>query len=430
MRARENVTEFLGRHGLTVSAVDGEALLKEFEREMESGLAGGKSSLAMIPTFVSIEMTVPAHRRVIVIDAGGTNLRIGTVVFKPDGRASIEQFTKHRMPGLDRQVSADEFFDQFVTYLMPVVDASDRIGFCFSYPAEISPDRDGRLLYWTKEIKAPGVEGTLVGAGILNRLRERGHEKKMTLLNDTVATLLAGRGAGIEREYETYVGFILGTGTNTAYMERNRSITKRTDLAADGQQAINVESGNFSRCPRSDIDEAFDASTADPGQHTFEKMISGAYLGGLSLAALKTAAGEGLFSAAATPLIESMDDLTTKEMDDFVMHPFREGPFAQNGFSDADKETACLLFRAIVERSALLAATNISAAVLRSNGGSSPLHPVCVNVDGSTFYKTYRFESLVEEHLRKLLGSRDVFYELIHVDEAPLIGAAIAGLTH
>ncbi len=430
MKAREKVTAFLNRHELTADAVDGEALLSEFDREMEAGLAGEESSLKMIPTFVSIDATVPSEQRVIVIDAGGTNLRVGTVVFSSDGQATIERFTKHRMPGLEKEVSTDEFFDQFVAHIMPVIGASDRIGFCFSYPAEISPERDGRLLHWTKEIKAPGIEGAFVGAGILNRLRERGHEKRLTLLNDTVATLLAGRSVGIERRYETYVGFILGTGTNTAYMEANRNITKRSDLDGDGHQAINVESGNFARCPRSDIDDAFDAAMANPGQQLFEKMISGAYLGGLSLVALKAAAAEGLFAESATAAIEAMTDLTTKEMDDFVMHPFRESPFSSPAFADVDKETACHLFRAIVERSALLAAVNISAAVLRSNGGSNPLHPVCVNVDGSTFYKTYRFESLAQEHLRKLLGSRGVFYELIHVDEAPLIGAAIAGLTH
>ena len=43
------------------------------------------------------------------------------------------------------------------------------IGFCFSYAAEMTPDKDGKLLYFTKEIKARGVVGELIGANLRKR---------------------------------------------------------------------------------------------------------------------------------------------------------------------------------------------------------------------------------------------------------------------
>jgi hexokinase len=52
-----------------------------------------------------------------------------------------------------------------------------------------------------------------------------------------------------------------------------------------------------------------------------------------------------------------------------------------------------------------------------------------VNADGSTFYKTKDFRFQVEEHLRDILGPRNIYYEIIRVDDSPLIGAAVAGLT-
>jgi hypothetical protein len=35
---------------------------------------------------------------------------------------------------------------------------------------------------------------------------------------------------------------------------------------------------------------------------------------------------------------------------------------------------------------------------------------------------------MVEGYLEKILGPKHVFYELIRVDDSPLIGAAVAGL--
>jgi hexokinase len=51
-------------------------------------------------------------------------------------------------------------------------------------------------------------------------------------------------------------------------------------------------------------------------------------------------------------------------------------------------------------------------------------------VDGSTFYKTRGLRPRAEEHLRRILAPKGLAYQLIRVDDSPLIGAAVAGLTH
>jgi hexokinase len=118
------------------------------------------------------------------------------------------------MPGTESEISAEAFYEAFADFLMPVVEASETIGFCFSYPAEIMPDCDARLIHWTKQIKVPSVVGTLIGSGLQEQLAKRGFKRKAVILNDTVATLLAGKSAGVAKDYSAYVGFILGTGTN------------------------------------------------------------------------------------------------------------------------------------------------------------------------------------------------------------------------
>lgn len=137
-------------------------------------------------------------------------------------------------------------------------------------------------------MQAPGVVGQLIGKTLLETLGTP--DKPIVLLNDTVATLLAGKSSSFGRSYDSFIGYILGTGTNTCYIEHNSNILKNTNLRQEGSQIINAESGNFSKAPRSDLDLVFDSTTGNPGNYTFEKMFSGGYFGGLCLTVLKATA--------------------------------------------------------------------------------------------------------------------------------------------
>jgi hexokinase len=426
---KKPITDFLRRHNLDTTALDLEWLLNTFLVEMDRGLKGEPSSLPMIPTFIPGDHPLPRERRVVVLDAGGTNLRLAAVSFDAASRPTIERFEKYRMPGVDRELTRDAFFQAFSDYIMPFSDYADAIGFCFSYPTEISPGRDGKLLHWTKEIKAPGVEGHYIGRHLQDRLATHGYSPRITVLNDTIATLLAGQSAAPGRGYAGRVGFILGTGTNTAYVEHNTAITKRADLDPDLQQAINVEAGSFGGVTRGDIDTAFDKTTANPGRYAFEKMVAGAYLGGLCLTALKTGAREGLFRDTAADALLNRSALTGRDLDAIVAGDgatlFSPCTRAVDASADGFAVTVC---RAVVERAARLSAVNICAAVLRPFRSAPPANPICINIDGSTFYALPGFKQAVETHMHSLLTPRGVSFELVHVENAPVIGAAIAGL--
>ena len=425
---------FLKEIGLYTDLIDGDALLSAFREEMEAGLAGRESSLAMIPTYVGIDNEVPPDKAVVTLDAGGTNLRVGMAHSDATGQVAIDngKFRKARMPGSEgREVDNDEFYGAFADWLEPVCAGADAIGFCFSYATEMDPSGDGVLLRWTKEIQAPGVVGTFVGRSILEKLAERGiTNKKMLMLNDTVATLLAGKSQAGSRDYASYVGFILGTGTNTAYVESNANITKKPELDADACQAINCESGGFSKVPQSEADRRFDATTANEGMYKFEKMTSGGYLGGVAYHTLKMAAETALLSSAAAAKILSWEAvLENRTMDDFVWNPFAESIFTDPAFSETDLRRIWLIFSQITSRAALFAATNVSAAVIKTGVGFDPLHPVCVTIDGTTYYKQCGMRMQVERRLQKILGARGLHFDLVQVDEAPVLGAAVAGLT-
>ena len=432
-------SDFLKQYGMDPDQIDMEDCCNIFLEEMEKGLAGQESSLEMIPTYMETEKDVPIEKKVVVMDAGGTNFRVAVVHFDKDKKAQIEDFELHEMPGVEKEVSRKEFFETMAGYVGDIVDQGSNIGFCFSYPAEILPNKDGKLLRFSKEIKANEVEGQMIGENLNTALESIGKEKKhVVILNDTVTTLLAGRAASFGKNYDSFIGFILGTGTNSAYVESNKNIKKKPDLDAGKNQIINVESGGFAEAPMGAIDKEFDGSTINPGEHTFEKMISGAYLGPLAFMTLKKAAEDELLSEIACEKLKNLKDLTTKDLNDFLDEPKKgDNPLSRILTSRGDEmayyDFAMLyeLADRMVTRAAKLTAINLSSAVIKSGRGQDPENPVCIVAEGTTFYKLRDFQSKVEKFLKEfLINKKGRYYEITKVENATLIGAAIAGLTN
>jgi hexokinase len=449
---RDKVRRFLKDNGMYYEDIDMDACCDIFIQEMQAGLAGRDSSLAMIPTYIEVGREIPVGKPVIVLDAGGTNFRVATVYFgmplrlptqdvaagdprQPQEGAVIENFVQKPMPGLDREATKEEFFATIVEYMTDVVDVSSSVGFCFSYPTEILPSKDGRLIRFCKEVKAKQVEGELIGENLVKAIEAAGYKdsKRIVILNDTVATLLAGRSAFQDRAFDSYIGFILGTGSNCCYIESNRNITKKGDLDPNKEQIVNIESGSFGRAPRGAVDLQLDESTLDPGKYTFEKMFSGAYLGALCLKTLQEAGRKGLFSKTVTEELFTIEDLETKDVNSFMRCPQGDSPLAMSCTkgTELDYTTVWYVLDGIIERAAKLTAALLSSVVLKTDKGQDPCVPVCITAEGTTFYELKSLKKKVECYLKSFLEEKhNRFFEVVSVENATLIGAAIAGLTN
>ena len=138
------------------------------------------------------------------------------------------------------------------------------------------------------------------------------------------------------------------------------------DLAAkDGSILINMESGGYDKVPRGRIDEEFDSTTLNPGDFIFEKTISGAYQGGLTLAVIKKAAEDGLFSAGFTAELDKVSELAAREIDDFLFYPKGDNVLARC-CSKGSSEDSILLFHImdeIFERIAKFVAFSLTAVM-------------------------------------------------------------------
>ncbi len=427
------VQAFLEKHELAAARIDFEQETALFLENLRHGLKTEHTSMHMLPSYIEVGKSLPVGETVIVMDAGGTNLRVAALTFNERYEAIVEHFAMYPMPGTKGPVSKQAFFDTLVKYLEPVLPLSRKIGLCFSFATEMYPNRDGRPLAFSKEVELPEVEGELIGENLKLALREKGYREEIgiVLLNDTVAALLGGMSLLGKREISSYVGFILGTGTNTAYVEKNARILKVSGLDPEKSMIMNTESGTYPIANRSPIDKAIDAQTQIPGDHLFEKLLSGRYKGTQLYYTLKAAVAEGLFSEGFARGLSSIQDLEAKELSRFLKQSYGQGLLAGFCQNEDDREVLYLLIDNLEERAARLVIVNFAAILEQLNCGKNPLAPVAMTIDGSTYFKSPLLKAKVEYYVHAYLKDELGYYlELVPSDNSNLVGAAIAALTN
>ncbi len=428
------IKRFFGKYDMEAEKVDFEQNCLTFINEMQSGL-DGISSLLMIPTYIGMEKELPVNEPVIAIDAGGTNFRVAVIHFDENGKVVIEDFQNYSMPGTKGEISKEEFFETMADYIIPVLHKSSKISFCFSYPTKILPNRDGRLIKFSKEVKVRDAEGELLGENLMKVFQKRGclEKKSIIVLNDTVATLLAGKASSPGRVFDSYIGFILGTGTNICYAEKCSNIGKVPGLRDnEGTMLINMESGAYNKAPRGVMDLELDRTTVNPGDFAFEKAISGAYQGALIHTVLHKAVHDGILTPGFAAAFEGVKSLASKEIDDFLFWPYGSNTLAEccaaSGKED-DRIALFYLIDGILERAAKYVAFSLTAVLEKTGKGTNPCAPACITADGSTFYKSKLFRTKLDHYIKIYTNEvKGIYCEFAKVDNGTLIGTAIAGL--
>jgi hexokinase len=445
----EALADFARHHGFHYDMIDPVQLTRDIVTDIDRGLRGESSSLPMIPTYISAGNRAPAGKTVIALDAGGTNLRAARVRFDENGKAIAEGTVKAPMPGTRGRLSAEQFFDAIAEIAGPLLegqaerDPIQGIGFCFSYPMEITREAEGILMSFSKEVDAPEVIGKAIGAGLRDALARRKIKvpEKIALLNDTAATLLCGTVHIPIDDHEgplpanaaagPVIGFILGTGFNTAYPEK--SIPKIGFHSESSPQIVVCETGNFAPRYLGYLDREYDGATKKPGSYTQEKATAGAYLGPLNLHIFKQAVKDGVLSFKRSGELLDWSFLETRDLNSFLRSPLSgESPLAQLFDKDEGDAVSSALYLSsiITERAALLSAAVLAATVERMDAGCDPLAPVRIAVEGTTYVLYRGMRKALEAYLHTMLVSRKPRSCIIApVEQASLFGAAVAALT-
>ncbi|MCM8823679.1 MAG: hypothetical protein NC822_03280, partial [Candidatus Omnitrophica bacterium] len=280
----------------SLSVKDLVKIVYDFQRDMEGGLEGKKSSLAMLPTFVDIS-TGKEEGLFLALDLGGSTLRIMALNLKRGRKPKliIERFNLRSGEKNNLNYGkADDFFatiakrlEWFITkYKSKLIYGKPYpLGFTFSFPVKhISADK-AILKRWSKDFFLPEVINKDVVSFLRTAIEKEGLSnvvRVVSLNNDTVATLVAGS----YFDSNCDIGGIIGTGTNFCYREWVKNICKLSEEEKSRyrreRMIVNIESGNFNKLPRSIYDIKLDDTSSNRGEPIEEKMVSGSYLGELT----------------------------------------------------------------------------------------------------------------------------------------------------
>jgi hexokinase len=343
-----------------------------------AGLANAHAEIKALPAYLPRASAVRTGDAV-ALDVGGTAMRAGWLRMRADSARMLAPLLHASVP---RRGPARAFFARQARLVVQACPQSRiALGYCFSYPARITPSLEGVSTQLTKGIRIDGLVGRSVGSELAEALRKRGrHAEPVRVLNDTVATLLAA--TFVAPAYSYYIGLVVGTGTNMAGFFPVKRIAKLTAAQRRGwrdedEMAVNLETGNFTPPHLSHYDAMLDASAPGelPGAQRFEKAIAGAYLPGL----FRCAVGDGALRAAG---------IDPKALDARSIAELRPRP-------DALGRTAT----AVLDRSADLVAAGLAGLIQAYE--PAPRN-VAILAEGSVFWGILGYRNRVRRRLMRL----------------------------
>ena len=382
--------------------IDCDKLLDAFMEELCAAERGEESSLSHIPSFLAASRRAETPRRVAAVDAGGTNLRIAVLESEGGGVPSIVSVKKYPMPGRDRPLSADEFFDTLAGLIDTDAPGIPDVGISFAYKGEITPGGDYIIEGMCKEVTVIGIEGRSLAEGLNDAFSRRGTSgRRIRTVNDTAACLMGSVSRQELFSCGAAVGMVLGTGFNICY---------RLDLKSDDDIAPDIivtESGFFDKIPRGEIDIELDRSSAIPGDHITEKMISGRYLSEIFNLVMDRAQRDGI---SVSP--ERAEDSS-----------YLDGLLRYSDEDSFERRVAS----GIVRRSAMIASVCVAASVIYSMREDSS--DAVIVVEGSTVLRMCGFMDIFTGMLDRILTEkRGISYRIFSGDDSVLTGTAGAAM--
>ncbi|XP_021265806.1 hexokinase-3-like isoform X4 [Numida meleagris] len=402
---------------LRLSRADLERVQALMKQEMERGLdreSNAESSLRMLPTYVCHTPDGTERGEFLALDLGGTNFRVLVVRVTQDIHMASEIYV---IPTAVMQGTGKELFDHIVECIVDFQTKQELmgqvlpLGFTFSFPCQQLGLDKAVLLNWTKGFSASGC----VGQDVVQLLREAAQRKShvglkvVAVVNDTVGTMMA---CGYH-DPKCEIGLIVGTGTNTCYMEEMAKVG--TVEGDEGRMCINMEWGAFGDNGCLDgfftsFDQLVDEKSINAGRQRFEKLISGMYLGEIVRYVLLAMVEEQvLFRGKPSDKLQRKDIFQTKFLSTIEtpgLALLQVQGILSNLELDASFEDSVLV-REVCEtvslRAAHLCAAGMAAVVekMRESRGLEQL-TVTVGVDGTLYKMHPHFSRNLQQMLQEL----------------------------
>lgn len=434
-----------------------QAIVGKIHSEMDRGLRDEGGNLLMVPSYVTGRPKNDEKGEYLALDFGGTNCRICLVKILGAGEVHVtnekfkfsnEQLKEH---GSELFSSLAEFIGEFVekqttsgTIPKATCETPLKLGFTFSFPVSQTSLTKGKLVRWTKGFENPGVVGQEITKLLQDALDKRDIPVSVNaLVNDTVGTLITSS----YLDPSSQMGLILGTGTNAAYYELTENITKLPeDLRSNCKEmVVNIEWGAFDNdkqiLPLTEYDVEMDKLTPNPTEQTFEKTVSGFYLGELFRIIISHFYRRGLvFSACGLPsTFKSFGGVDTVHLSSILKDATSDlsgiAEVVRSGLKIVSKDPIPLADRIILKkvselvgRRAAQLAGAASAAVLLKRPELMD-KPVTVGVDGSVYEFFPYFPLWMDETVAGLVGpSRAHNIRFAMAQDGSGVGAALISM--
>ncbi|EMR09431.1 hypothetical protein PNEG_02374 [Pneumocystis murina B123] len=412
-------------------------IIDKFVQQLEKGLSKQGETIPMFPTWILGYANGDEQGTYLALDIGGTNFRLCKVNLYGKRKFDIVQSNYNISQELKKS-NSDVFFGFVAKCLKDFLKEHHEIkkditlGFTFSYPCRQDRIDQGILKHWTKEFDIKNVEGHDV-VEILTKAIEKENisVKVVALVNDTAGTLIASNYV----DSTTELGVIFGTGSNAAYMEQVKYIPKikHLNLPPDLPIAINCEWGSFDNehlvLPRTKYDIQLDLESRSPGQQTFEKMVSGFYLGEILRQILLDLYKKKLFfKEQYLEMLKCPYSLQTSYLSIIELDTHEDLTETYKLFK-TQFHIECTIFerkiikritKLIAKRSAYLSACGIAAICKKKN-----IKECSVGVDGSVINKYPGFKKQVCDALKCILEPYGDKIKLINAQDGSGVGAAI-----
>ncbi|XP_067343945.1 hexokinase HKDC1-like isoform X2 [Channa argus] len=417
-----------------------------FQEEMKKGLSAKSNAAAavrMLPTHVRSTPDGSEKGQFLVLDLGGSKFKVLQVKVREDvgirkGEVQTEEKTypipKELVTGRGTELfeHVSESLKDFLHEKNISLEKKHPLAFTFSFPCEQSALDQGLLLNWTKNYRAWGLLGKDVVQVLRKAIDKTGgmDVEVLAMVNDTVATMMT---CGFDDSY-CEVGLIIGTGTNACYMEDMRHV----DLVEgdEGRMCVNTEWGAFGDDGAlndyiTEFDRDVDSASNNPGKQTFEKMVSGLYLGELvRLVVLKMAKLGLLFDGHVSDALRTKGSITTAHV--AAMEEYKNGLKNTTDIlmdlhlnpSPADCIAVQHVSTIVSFRSSNLVSAGLAAILsrIKQNRNLRTLR-ITVGVDG-TVYKTHpQYPKRLHKVVRRLLPECSVRFVLS--DSGSSKGAAV-----
>jgi hexokinase len=385
-------------------------IANNLQAKIEDGLKKDGMEILDIPTHITPKKDI-GDGKVLALDWGGTNFRAAIVEFK-NGKPSVIESKKKPISAKETAgFKQDDLFNEMASLICELENLDEsvtQIGYCFSYPAASRLNGDAILLRWTKGIEIWDMVEQPVGEPLMKFLNNykniRTTFTNIKVINDTVACLFAGLS---ETGFDSYMGLIVGTGTNMASLMQLDKIEK-LNRKDEGVIPVNLESGNFKPPHLTVVDGLVDAMSNNKGNQLFEKAISGGYVGDVFKTVFMNQKIKYDFDGA--------------DLSNMINHPAGK---------PADQVNVA---QWIYDRSAKLVAASLAGLAQVLVAQNDSIKNICLAADGSVFWgkdqnnETY-YKNLVAKVLDILLPAGVTITIIDEMQDPNLVGSAISALS-